>query len=374
MLEITNEGILLQNVVPIYRGERIVKFVSSISISDIGKVYGDLVYDEKTQRGFIDKKRKGKIDKVQIKSNKNIEEMREKILEGFFDGGTLSWNVRIKSCDEWSIRERYEFDIMERTLLIKGRVTLPDSAQRHEVLNSLKGYDLSIHTEQYCFPLQISFYTLTEEQNLFAEVNAEGQRASKSRSLYLSNDIKSKTVKKIIENTFLRDNVECKTGRADSTGMVTNFAIIHRSLFERGHGVFRHVKDEGEYEKVAEWMIKFYNQLVLNRPELSKLSVEDRRKCNANSIVTTKGSFEAFAYIAKALIGNPQWKRKLELLNSPYSTGMWKGDIFDLTNPIWHGTVCVQNPKGEWKIVQSRRCNAFIIETLVKHLNLSKFY
>lgn len=375
MLKINEEGkIEIYNVIPVFRDNRIIKFITSVSIADINMVWDKLQYDENTQRGFKDvKNSKGIVTGQQQMFNKhNVSEITMKIVnKKFLDGNILSWCCRLNDLED---KESYKYIPEEMKLIInKEFLTIPDSSQRHLAIHNLKNYNVSINPQTFNFPLQICTYTLKEEQSLFSEVNALGSRASLTRALYLSNTYKTLLVKGIIGDSKLKNNVETKKNATLYTDKVTSFATLYNSFFEHGRGAFRDLSEE-DVPKFKEWMIKFYDYLIEIRPELGVLSKEERMKLKKESIIDTAVTMYAFAFIAKALWHDTNWRRKIGRLskNHDYKCGLWEGDLFDISNPKWMGTVCLQTVKGDWRVNNSRRSVDFIVDTLLKYLNLIK--
>ncbi|QJI52346.1 hypothetical protein [Psychrobacillus phage Perkons] len=88
-IKIINNNLEVHNIVPIIRGNRIIKFITNISVKEIAETYERLTYDERTQRGFKEVERKSGTSKEKIMNKLNIKEMEQKITKGFFDGGIL---------------------------------------------------------------------------------------------------------------------------------------------------------------------------------------------------------------------------------------------------------------------------------------------
>jgi hypothetical protein len=367
-----NDEIEIYGVVPVYRGSRIIKFLTSVSISEINNVWHKLKYDEETQRGYRDlKNKKGEVvGQQQMFSKHNVSEMTEKIVKDeFFDGSVLTWNCRV---DTLQTIDCYEYIPEENMLRIKNSpLSIPDSSQRHLALHNLKNYNVSLNPETFHLPLQICVYTLLEEQSFFSEVNALGSKASKTRALYLSNTYKTLLVKDIINNSSLHNNVEIKNNITTYTDKVVSFSTLYNSFFEHAKGAFRDLREE-DVPQFRDWMIRFYSYLIEVRPELGILSREERMKLKKESIIDSSIVMYAFAFVAKALWHDTNWKKKLPRLANDYRCGLWEGDLFSLSNPKWHGTVCVQTIKEEWKVNNNRRSSDYIVDTLLKYLNLIK--
>lgn len=360
------------NVVPIFRGERIIKFITNISITELQNIYKRLVYDENTQRGLkpVKNKKREVITQSPIMNKKNIVEMKEKITtKDFFDGGTLVWNVRINEIK--NRKNFYEYIPEENKVIIKGNlITLPDSAQRHKALYELKD-SINIDKNTFNLPLEICFYTMYEEQTLFSEINGCGQKATKTRSLYLSNNMKAYLLKEIIMNSSLYGKVDIKSSMVYRSNYLVTFATLYDSLFHDRRGAYKVMLEEEKKEK-KEWLVKFYNELIDVREELKVETLEEKTLVRQNLISSSSPMFFAYAHIAKALENDRNWRRKLHRLNNKkFKYGLWEGDILSIDNPAWHGTICAMNKESQWKLITSNRSKDLLINIILKYLNLS---
>jgi hypothetical protein len=365
MIKINEQNQLeIYNVVPVYRGNRIIKFLTSVSVADIIKIKDRVKYDVQTQRG--QRVRNNKLENIM--SKKNIDEMKFKMLDNFFDGGTLCWNVRLPEVGRE--KEVVNFDIEEdRIIVLSQEITLPDSYQRHNAIWDLEAYNFSIDQYNYNFPLSICLYTLAEEQNLFSEINGCGSKACKTRTLYLNNAHKNILVKDIIKNSGLKNNVEVVQDSIFRKDKVVAFATLYSSWFDKTNGAFKTLQEE-QSKEFKDWIIRFYNYLIEIRPELGYMDAKERYELSKKSIAFSTHVWFAYANIAKLLQGDQNWKRKLQRLNKPYKSGQWEGDIFSFENPIWHGTISVQNKIGEWKLVNNKTSHQFCTDIAIRFLNL----
>lgn len=369
-IQINEENkIEILNAVPIIRGNRVVKFLTNISVAEIGQVYDRLTYDENTQRGFKTVVKRGQEVQEKIVNKENIEEMKDKILNGFFDGGLLTWNVRVNSMNE---TKPFEYSPDEGKLLINEKtITIPDSAQRHMALSELSKFK-DFNSESYYIPLSISFYTLEEEQSMFAEINGNGQRSHKIRSLYLSNTPKSKMVKSLIKNSNLKDNVETKLPAASRKHKLTTFATLYDSLFDKSIGVFKGIED-AELDQLEKWLIKFYNELISLRKELELLTLEERVESASNSLAGANVMIYGYSILAKELQGDKNWKQKLKRINNEYSYGTYNGDLMSFENPLWYSTICYVGKNGKWKIIDSNRTRNVARNELAKYFKVGRY-
>lgn len=366
MIKINEQNQLeIYNIIPVYRNNRIIKFLTSVSISDLLKVEGIVKYDVQTQRG-----QRVKHNKVEnIMSKKNIEEMKVKIIDDFFDGGLLVWNCRISEIGKE--KEIIKFIPEENKIIIlTPSITLPDSAQRHTAIWSLRNFTFSLDQQNYNFPLSICMYTLAEEQNLFSEINGCGAKASKTRSLYLNNATKNMIVKEIVKKSALKDGVETIGDSVYQKNKIVAFATLYNSFFDRRVGAFRQLQED-ELDEWKDWIIRFYNELFKIRPELQPMEKEERLEWHRVSLIHYSHAWYTYAQIAKALQGDHNWKVKLSRLNKQYKVGEFVGDIFDISNPIWHGTVTTKTKQGQWKPVNNRQTMQFFNDIILRFLKLS---
>jgi hypothetical protein len=370
MINITNEGYLeVYNIVPVYRGNRVIKYLTSVSMEDINKIYDKLEYDNNTQRGERVVKMKKQIKMERIVNKFNIEEMKYKMKYEFYDGGTLYWNCRIK--DVGLENEVCQFYPLENKIVIKtDKLTLPDSSQRHMAIRDLRYYTFTINQKEFCFPLNICLYTLSEEQSLFSEINGCGTKASRTRSMFLSHSYKNILVKEIIKESKLNNNVETVLDQVYGKDKVVAFATLFSSLFDKRFGAYKDMKEDDDVKDFKNYIIKYFNQLIEVRPELGKLSENERLDITKNSIATSSIMWYCYTQIARSIQNDHNWKVILNRLNKPYKVGDWEGDILSLQNPLWHGTICTKNKRGVWKVNNSRRSQDFCMDIMNKHLCL----
>lgn len=362
----TENTLEVYNVVPIIRGNKVIKFITNISVKELGEVYSKLTYDENTQRGFKKVEKKSGTVEEKIMNKKNIDEMKYKMANEFFDGGVLTWNIRM---DEE--QNSYEYDPTDNMLTIKSsQISLPDSAQRHEAIYNVYKNGL-LNTESYYFPLSISLYSLEEEQSLFSEINGKGQKANKTRALVLANTLYSNTVKNIIENTLFKGNVE-EVDKNKKENVVT-FGVLHDSLFDRSYGAFSSVKGTSEVKELEKWLIKFYNELLSLREEFQSANSTERRDYDKDFLTTAVAMFFGYAAVAKHLMGDPNWKSKLKRINNEYKYGSYKGDFMSKENPLWHSTLCYKAPDDTWRAINSARTYAVATTELLKYFNLGSY-
>lgn len=357
ILAIKENTVEVCNVVPIIRGNKVVKFITNISMKEVADVYEKLTYDEKTQRGYKLVTRRTGTTEEKIINKANIAEMKEKIQNGFFDGGLLNWNVRINEGDN-----SYEYNIEENKLIINcNQISLPDSAQRHQAIHEVVKYpNKAMNFERFYFPLSISLYNLEEEQSLFAEINGEGQKAHKNRALYLSNSKESLMLKRIIEKSGMTDVVETKSGVNRKSKKVIGFSTLYTTVFHKTNGSFAEYLNKGKDDELELYLIDFYKELMKLRANFDK---------NLKSIESSYIAFYIYANIAKSLYGEKGWKAKLKRINKQFKYGAFEGDFFDIENPLWLNAV-VYLKGEEYKVLSGTTARLFAVKETLKFMNL----
>jgi hypothetical protein len=130
------------------------------------------------------------------------------------------------------------------------------------------------------------------------------------------------------------------------------------------------MKEDDDVKDFKNYIIKYFNQLIEVRPELGKLSENERLDITKNSIATSSIMWYCYTQIARSIQNDHNWKVILNRLNKPYKVGDWEGDILSLQNPLWHGTICTKNKRGVWKVNNSRRSQDFCMDIMNKHLCL----
>lgn len=340
MITVNNKNqIVIYPVTPVYVNDTIEMFTTTVKLYEIGAIYHRLTYDGDAQRGYIlDENNE---EKPMIDDN-HVQEIKNEIENGGVIRGHLTWNIRKSEKLEDLNIEYYEFDSVKNALTITGNtITLPDSAHRHraiyEIYKANKDNDV-LNNEVI---LDIYNFTKEEEKQFFVAVNGKGKIPYRNRILFLSNDIRCQLVKDVINESNLKDRVECVRNHPNADGKLTKFSTIYDSLFGTA-GAYKDVQlDDVSYSKLKTWLIKFYNELLNSREEFAFTTAKEKREIKSKSMLLEELAWWAYAYMSKVLRQDSNWKRTLRnKMNKQVNIeGGISVDFWSKLNPDWHGTL-----------------------------------
>lgn len=326
-----NGDIEISGVLPVKQYGEVQYYTTLVSIEEISNIYDRLTYDGEAQRGIID-------GRPAIDQN-HVDSICKSIVNGSSISGHLIWNLRESTKD----KDRYEYLPDENKVIIKKEqlITLPDSAHRHKAFKQVADEvdDESILSSE--FPLDIYNLTQYEEKDLFYNINGKVKAPNRNRTLYLSNEIKSKLLRDVIAESDLDGKIECVRNNAQRSGKLTKFSTLYDSLF--GHeGSFNKVDiSEDNYNDYLEWFVAFYNKLLTTSEEFKNLTNESKKKSKQRSMVLEEITWYGYAYLAKELMYERKWKHLLhEKMNKKINVeGGESVSFLSKSLPIWHATV-----------------------------------
>lgn len=348
MISINDKNqIVIYPVLPVVQNGEITNFTTTITLREIGELYNRLTYDGDAQRGYITREIGKEEDIIEIRERmidkKHVESIKEAFLDGESIRGHLTWNIRAFEDIEDLNLDYYEYDAIKNTLTIIGNtITLPDSAHRHEAIHQIYKQDKDNDILDNQMVLDIYNLTFEEEKQFFVDVNGKIKLPHRNRTLFLSNDIKCELVRDIIENSDLKDRVETMTRYAKDNKLI-KFAALYDSLFGMSSaGVYKHVNiNKHNYDEYKDWLIKFYNELLKTRPEFQFSSMKQRNEFKEENMIAEELTWWAYAYLAKQLKDDPNWKRSLRnKMNKTVAVGQGVCiDFWSKANTIWHGGI-----------------------------------
>ena len=337
MIKINDKNqIVIYPVTPVYVNDEISHFVTTVSLKDVGELFPRLTYDGDAQRGYSDKDgRKPMIDK------KHVENLKETILNGNSLHGTLIWNIRrFEDIEDLDV-DYYEYNQNRNELTIRGNtITLPDSAHRHFSIYDIFKNDKDEEVLQNEMVLQIYNFTLDEEKNYFSTSNS-GKSIAKNRKLYLSSDIRSQLLREVISSSELNNRVEFVKNHANTDNKLIKFSTLYDSLFDNNMIYKNYIINDDNYDVIKEWLIKFYNELLMGRDEFQFISKKEKVELKKETMLVEEISWWGYAVLAKKLQFDTNWKRSLEnKMNKIVALGGGLSvDFWSKTNPDWHGSI-----------------------------------
>ena len=330
-LKYENGMIELTDVQAVEQFGEVQYYTTLISIEELYEVNNRIYYDSEAQRGESDGK--------PMIDSKHVNQIYESFINGDSIRGHLTWNLRRESEDL-----NYVYNEDSRKLIVNKNqlITIPDSAHRHEALKKVAETidDESLLSSK--FSLDIYTIDKLEEKELFYTINGKVKAPNKNRTLYLSQNIECKLLRDVIENSDLKDKIECVHGSAYKDGKLTKFSTLLESLFGKSTGSFN--KEElnmSNYKDYMNWLIEFYNELLKTRSEFSLLTSDEKTEAKQFSMALEELSWWGYALLAKELRGERKWKHKLHsFMNKKVNVdGGSSIDFLEKKYPMWHATV-----------------------------------
>jgi hypothetical protein len=278
----------------------------------------------------------------------SADDMTEKLLRGqrlFIN--PLVWNLRPSAFDAY-------FDSQERKIYIyDGKIYLPDSHHRHQAIlkaaaiyksapNEYPHFDLNKQ-----FKVEMYFLKKVDEGNYFFDKNQRPTPTAKSKAYDLTSlDDLSVLAKRVIELTpSLAGNVNRVTDRltAQNPNVVT-LSTLRETL---KHASDSEGLDESEIEGFATVASQLLRLLTEVRPELGNLSLADRKRVRATSLVDAPIMFQGYSALISDFNSDVvrlglskaqnRWQKTLQRLapSVVYTEDEWSGDFFEKANPLW---------------------------------------
>ncbi len=365
----------LEHVNPVYRGGKVAKFVTTITVGMAAELFetGKIEVDWDIQRG---KKTVRKADGTEVSKPMvdmgRVREIAQRIFDGDLFGGSLCWNLRPNV--------EYRHNPEDATLVIlKGKPTLPDSSHRHhsfvDVLRIVREQGQDRTVLDYGFPLVIELLSEEEEKQLFYEYNQLGKPANRTRSDYLNQTpLHNRLTTQVVEKTILgREKlVELVTNSIskNSTRVVTygTLASAIRDSFE--------TFDETIFDAVRDYLVEFVEHLATVRNEVGYLPLIARQAVRANSIADSALAFHTYFGLAGELYENSDWREVIDRLGQTYQhvvdgNIVYESDFFARVNPLWKGTLLMPNRNGGLNMVNRSSSREFLMDQTRRFVGLS---
>lgn len=331
MITLKEKGIQVLDVTPVKQFGEIQYYTAQITVGELAKLHDKITYDGEAQRG--------KVNGKPLIDHKHVNDIYTAFMNGENIKGHLTWNMRSVNG-----KSNFEYDEKSKELFIKDNqlITIPDSAHRHSALQLVaENTDDKLMLDSQ-FTVDIYNISKEEEKELFYTVNGKIKAPHKNRILYLSNELTSKLLRDVIENSNLKGKIECVKRNANGNGKLTKFSTLYDSLFDKTSGVFnKDVITNDTYEEYKNWLIGFYNELLTTREDFSVYKYEEKLTSKQESMLLEEISWWGYAYLAKKLKGDRKWKCNLnKKMNKPVKVnGGAPVHFMDKSLPIWHMTV-----------------------------------
>jgi len=283
-------------------------------------------------------------DDLYIFNSENADDMVDKLLAGrrlFLN--PLVWNLRPGSFEAyWDEADRSIF-------LYDGRVYLPDSHHRHQAIakavlawreapRAYRKFDADMQ-----FKVEVYFLDQEDEGNYFFDKNQRPTPTSRSKAYDLTTeDDLPVLAKRVIDKS---DNLTQGVNRATDRLSVQAPHFITLSTLREMMKTFASTDEveDAEMEGLAVVAADFLDLLSNVRPELRPGAARHSPQTLASAQVVLQG----FAAVMRdyrldvARLGleaaHQRWAENLQIFAPSHaaSVGAWRGDFFDLQNPVW---------------------------------------
>jgi hypothetical protein len=268
---------------------------TTITAREIAKAFkfGLLEVDPEHQRG-----KNSVTGKYMLKEEK-VERWARELQEDTAIFGQLTWNFRpAKSNVEF---EPDPTNDGHGTLVIKdGTASLPDSVHRHHAITRAVesvAAGSSFNPDRR-FSLRIWRVTEEFENKIFYAMNMEHDKADATRSKWLAQKNESqKIAREIVRRSqhLGETNVETVTNNLS----IRNPRLVAFNTISSGfEDAWADISPE-EVEKVVEWFLRFWDELVGVLPDLRKLSMSERQRSRKSSLAGWAISIQAYIRLAR---------------------------------------------------------------------------
>jgi hypothetical protein len=284
------------------------------------------------------------------------------IAEKLLNGEKLFLNPLI-----WNLRpgkfEAYWDEANRDIYIYGGRIYLPDSHHRQQaIIKAVKIWrerpaDYPKFSGGSEFKIELYFLDKLGEGDYFFDKNQMPKPIARSKAYDLTTqDDLSLLSKKFIEmSRALQGNVNRVTDRLSAKQVdVVTLSTVREMMktYTGGDSV-----DAAALDGLANVAAEFFDMLAGIRPELGRVSIEERRQIRNSKLVDAAVMMHGYAFLmrdfslSRAKIGiseaNNIWRSKLNRLNVDcrYTMGDWEGEIFSKKNPLWSAIGVVKPSK-----------------------------
>lgn len=281
-----------------------------------------LGYFPDVQRGIKLKKVKCKggevTKKIPIRSDKNINEMKDNILNGIFFTSQLTFGV-IKNGNE-----SVEYDFNNKTLdIFKSSIFILDGYHRIMAVYKVYQYSKVVGNvdgivdklKSLMFPIRIVHYDIETCKLIFSQY-AKGLKISTSKSeSYDMSKSWNRIVDRLNKESVFADKIDSNKvtiAKSDEKNIVT-FSTLTNSIKES----FPIIQDKQEEQDIYDFLVLFFKELTDIFPEI--LDYELRTISKESSLICENVMFYGWLAIAEHLYllrNKGGWQKKLKVLES----------------------------------------------------------
>jgi len=339
------------------RGQK--KYLVPLNIKQISELHsnGNIYYDGNIQRGYkTDKNNNLKM----IFSTKKVNQIMECLVNQKLGGGLLSLNYMSSYNDEFPLIYNHE----NKTLSAEKPNIIIDG--NHRILSCVrymkeypKKQKMGIiwpNPEEFYFPTLITNYDEEKCKTLFAELNSNIGKVSKSRQEFLNvNDLPNNVITYLIENSELHGRVDNVNNTITSTNP---FLVTFSTLIQALRNNFS-IKTKEEVKEIGEYLIKFFNILInLQKSEMGQIEIHLRNELKTKRMTIESLAWYGYMRLAKELMGESNLVEKLYKLN--------ENNFLDKDNSIWN-EIFRETTKGK-RIINNSSTQTYVQKVMSMHV------
>ena len=339
------------------RGQK--KYLVPLNIKQISELHsnGNIYYDGNIQRGYkTDKNNNLKM----IFSTKKVNQIMECLVNQKLGGGLLSLNYMSSYNDEFPLIYNHE----NKTLSAEKPNIIIDG--NHRILSCVrymkeypKKQKMGIiwpNPEEFYFPTLITNYDEEKCKTLFAELNSNIGKVSKSRQEFLNvNDLPNNVITYLIENSELHGRVDNVNNTITSTNP---FLVTFSTLIQALRNNFS-IKTKEEVKVIGEYLIKFFNILInLQKSEMGQIEIHLRNELKTKRMTIESLAWYGYMRLAKELMGESNLVEKLYKLN--------ENNFLDKDNSIWN-EIFRETTKGK-RIINNSSTQTYVQKVMSMHV------
>jgi len=348
-----------ENITEITDSQGQKKYLVPLNIKQISELHnsGSIFYDGNIQRGYkTDKNNNLKM----IFSTKKVNQIMECLVNQKLGGGLLSLNYMSSYNDEYPL----VYNPGNKTLSGgKPNIIIDGNHRILSCVRYMKEYSkkqkigiIWPNPEEFYFVTVITNYNEEKCKTLFAELNMNIGRVSKSRQEFLNiEDLSNKTLTYLIENSELNGRVDNVNNSITSTNpYLVTFSTLIQSLRNNFS-----IKTKEEVKEVGEYLVKFFNILInLQKSEMGQIEIHLRNELKTRRITTESLAWYGYMRLAKELMNESNLIEKLYKLN--------ENNFLDKDNKIWN-EIFRETAKGK-RIINNSSTQAYVQKIMSIHV------
>jgi len=348
-----------ENVTEIVDNQGQKKYLVPLNIKQISELHssGSIYYDGNIQRGYkMDKNNNLKM----IFSTKKVNQIMECLVNQKLGGGLLSLNYMSSYNDEFPL----VYNPGNKTLSGgKPNIIIDGNHRILSCVRYMKEYPkrqkIGINwpnPEEFYFVTVITNYDEEKCKTLFAELNMNIGRVSKSRQEFLNiEDLSNNTLTYLIENSELK----CRVDNVNNSITSTNpYLVSFSTLIQALRNNFS-IKTKEEVKEIGDYLVKFFNILInLQKSEMGQIEIHLRNELKTRRMTIESLAWYGYMRLAKELMNESNLVEKLYKLN--------ENNFLDKNNPIWN-EIFRETTKGK-RIINNSSTQSYVQKVMSSHV------